>query len=261
MSVPAAAEPSPKPIIQQVTTDDLRAALAAGWQDFRKAPSFGLFFSLVYVLGGLFLWFTLVPTGNVVWLLPVAVGFPLIAPFAAVGLYEVSRRLEKGAPLDWGAVLGTVLQERNRQMPSMAVVIIFIFLVWVFFGHMLFALFMGRSVMTNIFSSLEVFLTFRGMMFLLVGTAFGGALAFILYSVTVISLPLLLDREIDFVTAMITSFGTVLQNFVPMMTWAALIAGLLLAGMIPAFLGLFLVLPLLGHATWHVYRKAIAFEA
>lgn len=260
MSETAEPAASPKAMIQQIGFGDIRAALRAGWKDFMAAPLFGLFFSAVYVLGGLFLWFTLVPTGNLVWALPVAIGFPLIAPFAAVGLYEVSRRLETGEPLDWGAILSVVVREKNRQMPSMAVVIIFIFLVWVFIGHMIFALFMGLRVMTNISSSLEVFLTPSGLMMLAVGSAIGAFLAFLLFSITVTALPLLLDREIDFVTAMVTSFQSVITNFVPMMFWAALITVLLALGMLPLFLGLFVVLPVLGHATWHLYRRSIRFD-
>ena len=119
---------------------------------------------------------------------------------------------------------------------------------------MIFALFLGLSTMTNISSSLEVFLTLNGMVMLVVGSLVGALFALLLYMITVISLPLLLDREVDFVTAMIASFTYVQHNFVPMMLWAALIAAVTFAALLPGFLGLFLVLPLLGHATWHIYR-------
>ncbi|PWE30452.1 hypothetical protein DDZ14_15535 [Maritimibacter sp. 55A14] len=261
MSETAETAASPRPVIRTLGAADIRAALGLGLRDFRRAPAFGLFFSAVYELGGMFLYWMLVPPGNLVWALPVLLGFPLIAPFAAVGLYEVSRRLEAGSPLVWGEILGVVLRERNRQMPSMAVVIIFIFLVWVFIGHMIFALFMGLQVMTNVSTSFEVFLTPNGLTMLAVGTAVGAGFAFVLFAITVVALPLLLDREIDFVTAMITSFQTVTGNFVPMMGWAATITALLALGMLPFFLGLFVVLPVLGHATWHIYRRAIGFDA
>lgn len=251
--------PSPPPIVQRVGPADLSAALAAGWRDFCTAPAFGLFFASVYVAGGLFLWIALGRTGNLVWALPVALGFPLIAPFAAVGLYEVSRRIEVGAPLAWGPVLGAVAAEKDRQIPSMAAVIIFLFLAWVFIGHMIFALFMGLQVMTNVSTSFEVYLTPNGLAMLATGSVVGGLFAFILYAITVVSLPLLLDREIDFVSAMIASFSVVTRNFVPMMGWGLLIAALLLIGMLPGFLGLFVVLPVLGHASWHLYRRAVGF--
>jgi uncharacterized membrane protein len=105
-----------------------------------------------------------------------------------------------------------------------------------------------------------VYLTPNGLTMLVVGSVVGGVLAFLLFSITVICLPLLLDKEVDFVTAMITSFNAVLQNFVPMMVWAAVIVALLVIGMVPAFLGLLVVLPLLGHATWHLYQRVLKSE-
>ncbi|MDD9716016.1 DUF2189 domain-containing protein [Dinoroseobacter sp. PD6] len=253
----AQTSPAFRPKVARITTDDLRAALALGWSDFKRAPAFGLFFSAVYVLGGLAMVYILMATGKSWATLPIIVGFPLIGPFAAVGLYEVSRRLQTGEPLDWGAVLGVVLAEKNRQMPSMAAVILIFFLFWNFLAHMIFALFLGLAVMTNITSSFAVFLTPNGMMMLLVGTGVGAVLSFVLYGITVVSLPLLLDKEVDFVTAMITSFSAVTENLRVMLSWGVLVAVLLLVGMVPAFLGLLLVLPLLGHATWHLYQRVI----
>ncbi|MEM1078739.1 MAG: DUF2189 domain-containing protein [Pseudomonadota bacterium] len=246
-----------RPQVQTITRDDLRASLALGWADFKKAPAFGLFFSAVYVLGGIAMVYILLATGKSWATLPIIVGFPLIGPFAAVGLYEVSRRLQTGEPLDWGAVLGVVVAEKNRQMPSIAAVILIFFLFWNFLAHMIFALFLGLAVMTNITSSFAVFLTPNGLLMLLVGSAVGGVLAFVLYAITVVSLPLLLDKEVDFVTAMITSFSAVTENLQVMLVWGALVGGLLVIGMIPAFLGLLIVLPLLGHATWHLYQRLI----
>jgi uncharacterized membrane protein len=246
-----------RPEVRKITTDDLRASLALGWADFRKAPAFGLFFSAVYVLGGVAMVYILLATGKSWATLPIIVGFPLIGPFAAVGLYEVSRRLQTGEPLDWGRVLGVVIAEKNRQMPSIAAVILIFFLFWNFLAHMIFALFLGLTVMTNITSSFAVFLTPNGLMMLVVGTAVGGVLAFVLYAITVVSLPLLLDKEVDFVTAMITSFSAVTENLGVMLIWGALVSVLLLVGMVPAFLGLLVVLPLLGHATWHLYQRLI----
>ena len=245
------------PDIQSITTQDIRESLRRGWQDFSRAPSFGFFFSAVYVFGGMAMVYILAVTGKTWAVLPIVVGFPLIGPFATVGLYEVSRRLQKGEPLVWGEILGVVFREKDRQMPSIAAIILIFFLFWNFLAHMIFALFMGLSVMTNVSSSLDVYLTSNGLSMLAVGSVVGGVLAFLLFSITVICLPLLLDREIDFVTAMITSFNAVLQNFVPMMVWAAVIVVLLVIGMLPAFLGLLVVLPLLGHATWHLYQRVL----
>ena len=246
---------SPVPEIGRVTLPELWVVLKAGLYDFRQAPQFGLFFSAVYVLGGFaMLW---LGAGHVTWTLATSLGFPLAAPFAAVGLYEVSRRLEAGDGLDWPGILGVVWAERGRQIPWMGAIIVIYFLFWTFLAHMIFALFMGLSTMTNVSESWDVFLTSDGLRMIAVEVVVGGVLAFLLFSLTVVSLPLLLDKEIDFITAMILSFQTVQKNLAVMMVWALVIAALTVLAMLPMFLGLMIVLPVLGHATWHLYRRAL----
>lgn len=247
---------SPLPVPRRIGPSDLAAALRAGLADARAAPRFGLFFAGAYVLGGVLM--VALGAGQVVWTLAVSLGFPLVAPFVAAGFYEVSRRLERGEPLDWPGVLGVVWRERTRQLPWAGAIIVLYFLFWTFLAHMLFALFMGLSTLTNITSSLEALLTRQGLAMIAVELAVGGALAFLLFALTVVSLPLLLDREVDFVTAMLLSLETVRLSPGTMALWAALIAGLTLLALLPAFLGLLLTMPVLGHATWHLYRRALA---
>ncbi|MGI1663182.1 DUF2189 domain-containing protein [Palleronia sp. KMU-117] len=246
---------SPLPEVARISLADLSLALRRGAADFRRAPAFGIFFSGFYVLVGLGLWW--VGASTFVWSLALSLGFPLVAPFAAVGLYEVSRRLEAGLPLVWSEVLGVVAQERKRQLPWLGAILVIVFLFWSFLAHMIFALFMGLSTMTNISSSYEVLLTPNGLSMIAVEVLIGGAAAFFVFAITVVGMPLLLDREVDFVTAMLQSIRAVRENFAVMLVWAGVIAGCLFLGMLPWFLGLFVALPVLGHATWHIYRRVL----
>lgn len=245
------------PGIRQITRADVTRSLAQGLADFRRAPAFGLFFGAVFSITGIIIFLQLVVWGTSYWALPIAAGFPLIGPFVAVGLYEVSRRLETGEPLDWNAVLTVVADERKRQIPSLAFVALFFFLVWVYLAHLIFALSFGLKPLTNVMSSPDILFSGAGLTMLLIGTIIGGGLAFLLFAVTVIGAPMLLHRELDVVTAMITSFRSVLENKGPMLFWGFLIAALSAIAMLPVFLGMLIVFPILGHASWHLYRKVV----
>ncbi|MCU0801064.1 MAG: DUF2189 domain-containing protein [Rhodobacteraceae bacterium] len=254
-----AEELQPAPVqIMQLDLSDLRYALRAGWLDFRQAPLYGLFFSAVYVLGGWLILWAATTKGQIWWTLPASAGFPILGPFIACGFYEISRRRERQVALDWRGILGVIFRQKDRQLPSIAAFVVIYFLFWNFLAHMLFALFLGRTTMTNVSSSLAVFLTPEGLAMLALGTLVGGLFAALLYALMVVSIPMLLDREIDYVTAMLTSFALVRENPLPMLGWGALIAVFLFLGMLPWFLGLFVVLPVFGHASWHLYRRAIA---
>lgn len=241
------------PKMGEVRPAMLAEALRLGWADMRRAPGYAVLFAGVYVGIGLLMAVVTWATGKSYWLIFAAVGFPLIGPFAAVGFYEVSRRLAQGRPLVASEILAVIAHQRRRQLPSICAIIIMVFLFWFFLAHMIFALFLGLSTMTNVSSSLDIYFTPQGLSMLAVGSGVGAIFALLLYAITVISLPLLLDREVDFVTAMLASIEVVLHNPLPMLVWAGLIAGMTFLAMLPGFLGLFIVLPLLGHATWHLY--------
>ena len=254
-----AAAPTPKPVVRKIAWGDIHVALGEGWSDFRKAPSFGLFFSLVYVLGGVIIYLQLAVWGQIWWIIPVALGFPVLGPFLAVGLYEVSRRIEAGEAIDWASVLGVVYRQRDRQVPSMAVWAIMVFLAWMYLAHLIFALFFGLSAITQFDGSFAFILSTEGLMMTVIGTAVGAALSLALFSTTVIGLPLVLDREIDVISAMIASVSAVRENPGPLIGWGVLAGAAMILAMLPLFIGLFVVLPVLGHATWRLYRRVVIF--
>lgn len=247
---------APVAVASDLGVGDLRDALAAGWRDFRAYPAFGLFFASIYVVAGLFLYFVLFVRGEFVWLVPVAAGFPLLAPFAAVGLYEVSRRREAGLPMSWRSILGALRGRGDEQILSMGVIVFVAFGFWLMLAHGIFAVFMAESGVET--KGLALFWTGPGILMLLVGGIVGALMALAFYAITVFSLPLLVDREVDFITAIIVSLATVRSNTFVLLVWAALIAVSLFVAMLPLFLGLLIVLPVLGHATWHLYRRAVA---
>ncbi|MCC6776145.1 MAG: DUF2189 domain-containing protein [Hyphomicrobiales bacterium] len=246
------------PVVRQISAADVAEALGAGLRDFQAAPRYGLAFGVLYALGGLLIVLSVTAAGMVYLAYPLAAGFALIGPFVAIGLYEVSRRREAGevpsARDIWSAMTS------RSEIGWMAFVTLFIFIIWMYQVRFLMALFLGLNAS---FSSLQQFITVvlttnEGMLFLMVGNVVGVALSLILFSLTVVSFPLLLDREVDFVTAMITSVRAVVTSPVPMIGWAAVIVVLLIVSALPFFLGLLVTLPVLGHATWHLYRRIVA---
>ncbi len=253
--------PHPTAEVLRVVPLDLWSALAMGWRDFRSAPLAGMGFALVYVLAGWLITYALTTAGQIWWTLPAAAGFPIVGPFIACGFYEISRRLEQGTPLTARGVLGVIFREKDRQIPSIAAIVVVFFLFWNFLAHMIFALFLGTSSMTNVSNSIQIFLTPQGLAMLATGTLVGAVFAGLLFSLMVVSLPMLLDREVDFVTAMLTSLEVVRTSPLVMLGWGALIAVSLFGAMLPWFLGLLVVLPVFGHASWHLYRAAISWDA
>jgi uncharacterized membrane protein len=246
------------PVVRRIAPADIAEALGQGLRDFQAVPLYGLAFGALYAAGGIAILLCLTAFGMVYLAYPLAAGFAMIGPFVAVGLYEVSRRRETGQPISLAAIWTTV--RARGEIGWMAFVTLFVFVVWMYQVRLLIALLLGLNAS---FSSLQEFITLvlttnEGLLFLAIGNAVGAALSLILYSLTVVSFPLLLDRDVDFVTAMITSVRAVTMSPLPMIGWAALIVVLLAVSAMPYFLGLVVTLPVLGHTTWHLYRRIIA---
>ena len=246
------------PVVRRIAAADIAEALSEGLRDFQAMPLYGLIFGAFYAAGGIAIVLCLTAFGLVYLAYPLAAGFAMIGPFVATGLYEVSRRREAGQPVSVAAIWATV---RTRgEIGWMAFVTLFVFVIWMYQVRLLIALLLGLNAS---FSSLREFMTVvlttnEGLLFLAIGNAVGAALSLILFSLTVVSFPLLLDRDVDFVTAMVTSVRAVVTSPLPMIGWAALIVVLLAVSARPYFLGLVVTLPVLGHATWHLYRRIIA---
>ncbi len=249
------------PKVNTVTAADILASLEAGVADFLARPVLSGFFGVFYaVFGILFVW-CLVWLGMIWMVIPAAVGFPLIAPFAAAGLYEMSRRLQTGESFGWADILSVMAHQRKREMGWMAFVTLFIFWVWMYQVRLWLALILQNSSFSDFEGFLNiVFFTPQGWTFLAIGTCVGAILSAVLFTVTVVAMPMLLDRETNFVSAMITSIRVVTANPVVMLSWAAIITVTMLLSLAPAFLGLIFTLPILGHTTWHLYQRAVPPE-
>jgi uncharacterized membrane protein len=246
------------PVVRKISREDVVDALDKGLRDFKAAPRYGLFLGGLCAATGISIVIVLFEVGMPYFAYPIAAGFALVCPFLAAGLYEVSRRLEAGEPLSAGAIWHKLASRSEVRWMGFAT--LFVFIVWMYQVRLLMALFLGYSGMA---ASLPEFFrivltTPEGLIFLLVGNVIGAVLATILFSLSVVSCPLVLDRDVDFVTAMVTSVRAVLTNPGPMLLFAVTIIGFLLISVFTAFLGLLLTLPLLGHATWHLYRSAVA---
>lgn len=247
--------PHGAPEFRPPTLADLTASLKSGRKDFATKPVLGIYFAGFYVVAGLFMaWLTYV-TGQTFWLILLVLGFPLVGVFAAIGFYETSRRLVEDEPVTFAQVQGVVWSERSGQLPWAAVIVVVILLFWFFLGHMIFALFLGLSPMTNVSTSIAVFLTPEGLMMVAFGSAVGGVFASIIFAASVLGIPMLLDRDVDFMTAMTGSMAQVIAYPVIYLSWGAFIGLLTFLAMLPGFLGLFIVMPWLGHATWHLYDR------
>lgn len=251
----------PQPQVKTLKVGDITASLRAGLLDYCAHPMMSSFFGLFYaVFGILFVW-CLIWLGKIWMIIPAMVGFPLVAPFAAAGLYEMSRRRQRGEAFGWGEILMVMAAQRKREMGWMAFVTLFVFWVWMYQVRLWLAVILQDASFSDLDGFLQtVFFTPEGWTFLTIGTCAGAFLSTVLFSVTVVSMPMLLDREVDFVTAMLTSVRVVAQNPYVMLGWGGIISATMVLSLIPWFLGLIFTLPVLGHTTWHLYQRAVAAD-
>ena len=246
------------PVVQRIGAADIIDALGKGLRDFQAMPLYGLALGALFAAGGNAVIHATTVFGMSYLSYPLAAGFVMIGPFAAIFLYELSRRREEGRKIVLREVWTTIIG--RGEIAWMAFVTIFIFVVWIYQVRLLMALFLGLKMS---FASIQQFIavvltTHEGLVFLMVGNVVGAALSLVLFSLTVVSFPLLLDREVDFITAMITSVRSVVMNPVPMIGWAAVIVVLMIVSCLPYFIGLMVTLPVLGHTSWHLYRRIVA---
>lgn len=243
--------------IRRITTDAPWRWLGAGWNDIKRAPILSIGYGIVVVGAGLAINAYLWRAGLSSWI-PVMLGvFALLGPLIAVGLYEISRRLEAGEPVRPGPMLFVNIKSPT-QILFIGFFLMFAVLVWVRAASLIYALFISTSYMP-----LDDFLAFAlttapGISMLIVGTAVGGVIAFCIYLLTVVSIPMLMDRDTDAFTAIAAGISAVKKNPGAMFLWAWLIVIFIAAGVASLFIGLAIVFPLLGHATWHAYREIAA---
>lgn len=258
-SVAGGDAPAAPPKVRTLTMEDLRNALRGGWADLAAFRSDVVFICLVYpIIGALLIALSL--QGNMLHLLfPVLSGFALVGPVAAVGLYEMSRRREKALPVTWLAYLDVLQSRKFGGIIVLALFHVVIFMIWIMAADFIFAATMGPEVPRTMGAFLsQVLTTGAGWALIVIGMAVGFVFAAIVLAVSVVSFPLFLDRPVSLPVAVVTSVQVALKNPVPIATWGLIVAVLLGLGALPALIGLVFVLPLLGHATWHLYRAAVA---
>jgi uncharacterized membrane protein len=244
------------PRIRLVPVDRPWAWLRAGWLDLLRTPdaslAYGVGLAAISAVITLGLWLA----GVLYLLLPLTTGFALIAPMLAVGVYDLSRRQEAGEPTNFRATLG-VLGRNVPQLAAMGLVLALLHLVWVRLAILLYALFFSGQNPTLPEAINNILFTNTGLAFLVVGSAIGFGLAVLAFAISAVSLPMLVDRPVSVFAAIATSVAAVRLNARPLALWAALIAAFVAFGVVTFYLGLIVVLPLIGHATWHAYRDLV----
>ncbi|MER8955255.1 DUF2189 domain-containing protein [Mesorhizobium sp. M0833] len=250
-----------QPTVRRISTEDLIDALRLGVEDFWAKPSHYVFLCLIYPVVGLILTQWTSGSNAIQLIYPLMSGFALVGPFAAIGLYEISRRREFGMDTSWWHALDV---RHSPALPAIAVIgimLLVLFLLWLFTAQSIYTSLYGNQPPASIAGFIrEVLTTSKGWTLILLGNLAGFAFAAIVLATTVVAFPLLLDRDVGAVSAVETSARAVLTNPLQMALWGLTVAVLLVIGSIPLFAGLAVVMPILGHATWHLYRRVVEPE-
>jgi uncharacterized membrane protein len=257
-----AGEQPAAPAIRHITPADLLAALRAGWHDFTAMPTHAVFLCAIYRivgigLAGLTLGFAIIPL-----LFPLAAGFALIGPLAAVGLYELSRRREAGVDASAGHALDVLRSPSFGAIVALGVLLLIIFAAWIGIARAIYIENFGYAAPSSVGAFVhDVLRTRAGWNLIIAGNAMGFLFAVVALAISAVSFPLLLDRDVGASVALLTSLRVVAANPITMALWGLIVAALLVLGSLPLFVGLAIVLPVLGHATWHLYRRAVEPDA
>jgi uncharacterized membrane protein len=254
--VGATAQPA-DPAIRRITPADLTDALRKGWADFSAMPSHAIFLCVIYPVVGIVLLQLTFGYAVLPFLFPLAAGFALIGPIAALGLYELSRRREAGRDASAIHALDVLYSPSIGAIAALAFLLMALFVIWLATAHALYIATFGYAMPTSVGQFVhDLFMTGHGWTLIVAGNALGFVFAVIALTVAA-SFPLLLDRDVGAAVALLTSIRAALANPMTFALWGLIVAALLLLGSIPFFVGLAVVVPVLGHATWHLYRKVI----
>jgi uncharacterized membrane protein len=249
-----------RPEVNHIGLSDIRAALRQGVEDFAAFRSDVIFVVLLYPVIGFVLAVWTFNAGQVHLLFPLVAGFPLVGPVAAVGLYEMSRRREQGEETDWSAALTTLTGRVMGPVLMLGLLLAVIFVVWLFAAHAVWAATLGPEPYDSLLAFLRVTLTTRaGWEMILIGCGVGFIFAAVVLCLSLVSFPMLIDRPVGVPVALATSLAVARRNPHTTAVWGLIVALSLVLGMIPFFVGLIVVLPVLGHATWHLYRRAVSW--
>jgi uncharacterized membrane protein len=246
------------PAVRNIGTADLKEALRKGLDDFKEMPTHLAFVGLIYPLFGIVLAALTFAENALPLLFPLVSGFALLGPLAAIGLYELSRRRELGLETSWDHLFDVLRSPSLPAILALGVVLMGIFVVWLATAQALYEWLYGPFAPRSYTAFLlEVLTTARGWTLIIVGHALGFVFAAAVFIIGVISFPLLLDRDCGAACAVQTSVRAVMANPRTMALWAAIIAALLMIGSLPLLVGLAVVMPILGHASWHLYRRTV----